>query len=508
MSDSDQNHSEPDPSVGALHSLDGTEVFSSPPWKAATESERCDVVLHKVMVTRPGGVTFDSGGVMYWSAGEGPVIEILDPEGLGEGRQLGGTPGELSPPESHWKLNAVAIAPTRPSTSLQFRLEAQNLTAEADRVRRDHPPVDPPRNPAVVRFRPWFVTLTAGAKNVAWSPVTHGLVSSRGVVHYSLSRPRVEQRGVSVVTTGAPFSDFRLFDTTRVRIRPCNGNLFVALDWPNDRGLDRKQAWIDFTFALGVATGAQCQWLSTAEQAGASSRVTFFTPMEPWRLLPSRHGILPEEFGMQPAEFETLIGTLYQACRADPRLGLVIQGAHAMIWDSGGSTTQVRGLAVSAAVEALSREMDRKLLPKPVVARHEPAILELVESNESVVAHPGFKRLKGLIQSSWGQRSPSDVLRELAAGVRPLLTSNEVQAWKRLRNLLAHGRFHPDEHDGPARLYRTTFLSQNIVNKMTLALAGYEGCFRDYSQTNWPVVEFSWRVPPAGTCPAASGVAP
>jgi hypothetical protein len=120
-----------------------------------------------------------------------------------------------------------------------------------------------------------------------------------------------------------------------------------------------------------------------------------------------------------------------------------------------------------------------------------------IEALNSIEAHRGEKsrnyleRMKKAIKKA-EFFTDEESIRRAANWLRFNLTEDEITAWRKLRNPLAHGRFDVDI-ETPSEIQdklNQAACVANIVNKFVLAIIGYEGVYRDYSTINYPTGDF------------------
>jgi hypothetical protein len=91
-----------------------------------------------------------------------------------------------------------------------------------------------------------------------------------------------------------------------------------------------------------------------------------------------------------------------------------------------------------------------------------------------------------------GQWRPVDTLRDWAERNVLGVTRDDVAAWNQIRHPSAHGSFIVPTGDRAETQTRLSHFYRilNVMNRIILQLVEYNGPYADYSQQNWPEVEF------------------
>ncbi len=469
-------------------------------WKAVATGADLTAVLHDATITRPGGATFESSGIVRWKLGEAPVVEVFDPAGRGRGEPKAGPPGTLitTKPDAHWRVRGNVIAEPVGAFDEPFLIDEDGLTADHELARLDREPRL--GSPCVVRFSPWELSLQRPRSD-----------ERLGLIGVLLR----ERRGIVQCLGAVPFDEFTIehlktpaFESTRKDRDFIRGEFNGGWPyWLRGRSNGRVECFVNglqgsdfdrvcraFDFALSVATGCHCHWLCAQESCDGSARARLWAPLEPWRARPSSFPPLPL-FSGSGASFKNLIERCVAATLADPVLDEHLRLLY-LCWDASSATLQLDGLTLTSVAEALAGVACERLLPdaeRPTIPReHRDALVHALDASGEIKGNPLYARLRGYALSALGRPSAMETFRVLSRGEHALLVEEEVAAWNALRNLLAHGKFDAERHRGVQQMFRNVMLTANLVNKLVLALVGFAGDFVDYTTTDWKTRRFAW----------------
>jgi len=154
-------------------------------------------------------------------------------------------------------------------------------------------------------------------------------------------------------------------------------------------------------------------------------------------------------------------------------LGQKVRAMLALIWDAADLPIQSRLLVTATTLEGLVRR----------VQRHEEQPFAYTEQVRECLTQAGaaatlLKRVEGLLSSMAGLHVPT-VLKQWLKEGRYNVRAEEVDAFKRRRNPLAHGAMLVMPEDSQAR--QDLALMTNLVNKVILVEMDYHGPYADYS---------------------------
>lgn len=154
------------------------------------------------------------------------------------------------------------------------------------------------------------------------------------------------------------------------------------------------------------------------------------------------------------------------------------------LFGTGGLPLDTIALLASVALESLVQSCFRKLAaPAPQIIEEVNQILAMIEGLkiDSVTKTRAAGSLNGMKSSR-----AIDKLHDLAND--GLVNSDEIAAWKTLRNSSAHGSLHVSPEKQQDVLWKV-YAVNVLVNRVVMTAIGYEGVFNDYSTRGWPLRE-------------------
>jgi hypothetical protein len=177
-------------------------------------------------------------------------------------------------------------------------------------------------------------------------------------------------------------------------------------------------------------------------------------------------------------------------------LGAAVAQHLGLVWETSNNALQTRLAVASICSEGLIRRAAQAAGAAGAPTENERASLDAwltanTAPNGATLSTQFVNRVRGSV-TAMNNRRPQDILNDWRAGGLLGVTNEDVQAWRELRNPVAHGGMIEMEGDHPelqAVLNRLTRVL-NLMNRITLQMIGYEGPYTDYSLAGWPTVAF------------------
>lgn len=169
-----------------------------------------------------------------------------------------------------------------------------------------------------------------------------------------------------------------------------------------------------------------------------------------------------------------------------------------LCWDTLDNALPTRLAVASICVEGLLGIVSpgRNDQPTDEVLRGAAILKEWLDSNPEGLTQPMNARIRGFI-GQLKQKRAIDVLRDWQTREILGVTKDDVDAWKKTRDLSAHAKLitpASDREELQSRMSRLHRI-QSLMNRIVLQLAGYRGRYVDYSRDGWPDADFPFCSP-------------
>lgn len=456
------------------------------PWRAVRTAEDIEIRFPKVKVVPYASDehAFEAPAILKWSAKSGVTLEIPN--------RLGYTPSSAEDQPAGTLLDGDACYwSVQGRTDEGIVLEDNRLSPEQDLDLKKWRAV----GETVFVFRPWTITLRH-RPNSQWDRRGHcrtGVFRCRAKeIFWDDAKRVVDEAPTFGSTTARGFSEAEGTGyTIQMRSLDDHGvqcHLVAQAHIP----LDDLSNYLGMAMAL--ATGAHARWLcyegkesgqqqlflAVPPKAGPDFPIHYFAPIDHRTMLKDR-----------PALKRFLVCVI-DRCLENPDLYMFLNQM-CLCWDAIGTTLQVDALVAASVLEGylnkLSRFMDLEAISS-VAPEEQAALRAALEASPEIANSPLLPRLQGFVQSM-GQVRAKDVLHALQGGDRPLFSAEEVKAWGKMRNPLAHGSFWLKTHGEHQNLATRYDHVRNMLNKLVMATVGYSGAYCDYSNA-WDIHQFSW----------------
>jgi hypothetical protein len=252
-----------------------------------------------------------------------------------------------------------------------------------------------------------------------------------------------------------------------------------------------------FLQALSFRYGKKVEWLAYTKEANGLKETklkkykvesrSFYPP------LPLDSDKLRPE--VEKAEIDLLRKATALFFNKDQRS---ILSSLAMSWDSTANYFSNQSLIVSISVERLVSKMIELYPPEDLkqeeekFAAYKQRIVGVISNDQNLKSEKFIDRIVKGIDSFSFLNTQEKLNRIKSSSLKMEVTDDEINAWKKMRHPLAHGKSDYNYEDEDELQERMDFLAcaANILNKLILALLKYEGPFRDYSTRGWPLKQF------------------
>jgi hypothetical protein len=264
-----------------------------------------------------------------------------------------------------------------------------------------------------------------------------------------------------------------------------------------------------FLTALSFVVGENVSWLACRTYSGTSEITRLRQPGR------KRKGILNPPLPLRPfqeAETELLAkATTFFHEESNSRVAHLLD----LCWDVLGGYCYSEFAVVCIVVEALADFVINKFVaektPQGIALKTEMEQLERfklaavgalkasgqidqVKDNRSMVRVTKWIEELSILQSPKGETIKTAAELISASGLTKVnISPEEIDAWKKLRNSVTHGRF----RTGAEALAHFSEESHqcdccvNVINKLVLGLIGFKGKIVDYSASGYPAVTIS-----------------
>lgn len=170
----------------------------------------------------------------------------------------------------------------------------------------------------------------------------------------------------------------------------------------------------------------------------------------------------------------------------------------AMCWDSTTNYFSNQSLIVSISVERLVNKIIELYPPddprdeEAKFSAYKKQIVDVISNDQNLKGEKYCDRIVKGINSFSFLNTEEKMKRIKSSSLQVDITSDEINAWKKMRHPLAHGKSDYNYEDKDEVQERLDYLAcaVNILNKLILALLKYEGPFRDYSTHGWLLKQF------------------
>ncbi|MFT3882947.1 MAG: hypothetical protein QM703_25235 [Gemmatales bacterium] len=171
-------------------------------------------------------------------------------------------------------------------------------------------------------------------------------------------------------------------------------------------------------------------------------------------------------------------------------------------WDIVDNSYQSKAAVLSICLESLVR-MVHSVLSKQQDDLQTPGkdmAMTWLESVKDTIDSGFYKRMKGFLGTMHHMR-PIDVLKEWKNTGFLGTTAADIDAWTDIRNAAAHGRMITRNESGSKLQVTVSSLHaiNNMINRIVLYLANYNGNYCDASKHGWPDMPFSYSLVPGSS---------
>lgn len=436
-------------------------------WHAAEGGEEVELVLAPLEIVPPAAEAVSTSGLLRWSLERGIDLVVLDPMSL-HLPPISERPGS--------SLAASDVFSIRGNLPHGIQVISQSLIPS--RAKNDSwlPKTERTSGGEVLRFEPSSVEFTQATIPKYPGATRTGILGCPADLPLHLPE-KIETSGVfeTGAATDHKCAEGKLSGGYEFRLRRRSGRFIDC----NVTGPD-SPAFLDacrhVASAAGIAAGSVCSWRSYHEECQNRSRVVFTGAQHApgLRFQPFVWNVPDEDF----AEFLRLYSEAASDKTLEEGLSLV-----SLCWLPQGTVLEVVGLVACSVLEGLLGAFHDRL---PTDAKAEPIPeFELKTLKDALAKEPmrGLRvseRVAGFLKNI-NQVRAADVLYAIHRTLPTLVSERQIQAWKDVRNPLAHGRYDLEDPE----MYLKVALVHNVINKVVFALVKYQGLFRDYAHPGW-----------------------